>query len=258
MLIFTRIRNSSIHSSRGQGKLDLLHRHHHIELFSYYRLQSYSVCRTSLIPSQTRFLGISTNSDKVAPGPQPGWAETYDIGVPLHIDEGKYVYDEGHEPILGIVQQTSKIDLRLRDAEFRKYCSQITMPDYKDWLYGPLKDGKTTMLFPNEKEKSYYGYDPSSFKGYLGLVPPLFSETKGIGDISIKNFETNVRITVNGKKVGKYHLVNDLLMLEDENGSFKWEPSANNDYAIEFEPYGEIDGTPAADKHLRLYGAVVY
>ncbi|CAJ1962131.1 unnamed protein product [Cylindrotheca closterium] len=220
-----------------------------------------SVCRTSLVPSQTRYLGISTNSDKVAPGPQPGWAETYDVGVPLHISAGKYTYDEGQEPIPGIVQQTAKIDLRVRSDEFRKYCSQIVMPDYKDWLYGPLKDGKTTMIFPNEKEKEYYGYDPSKFKGYLGLVPTLFGETAGKGvssDISFNAFETNVRATVNGKKVGKFHMVNQMILLVDESGSYKWEPSENNDYVIEFEPYGEIDGIPAADKHFRLYGAVVY
>mmetsp|Transcript_45893 Transcript_45893/g.111168 ORF Transcript_45893/g.111168 Transcript_45893/m.111168 type:complete len:796 (-) Transcript_45893:52-2439(-) len=220
-----------------------------------------SVCRTSLVPSQTRYMGLSTNSDKVAPGPQVGWAETYDVGVPLHIDKGNYTYDKGHEPIPGIVQQTAKIDLRPHSEKVRKECPHVVMPDYKDWLYGPLKDGKATMIFPNEKERAYYGYDPSKFKGFLGLVPPLFGETAGQGktsDIPIGAFKTNVRVTVNGKKVGKFVFVNAMVILQDESGSFKWEPSENNDYVFEFEPYGEINGVPAAEKHLRLYGAVVY
>jgi len=215
-----------------------------------------SVCRTSLVPSQTRYLGISTNSDKVG-GPAPGWEETYDVGIPLHINKGGvYTYDEGHEAIPGIVQQTSKIGLRRDNPEWRKYCTQATVVDYKDWLYGPLKDGKTMLIFPNEKERAYYGYDPSKFKGYLGLVPTLFGE-KG-RDIPMAKFETNVRVTVNGKKVGKFRPVNSMVILEDESGSLKWEPNENNEYLIEFEPFGEIDGIPAADKHLRLYGAVVY
>lgn len=224
------------------------------ELFQTF-FKGESVCRTSLVPSQTRYLGISTNSDKVG-GPQPGWAETYDVGVPLHIVKGVYTYVDGQEPIPGIVQQTAKIDLRLDSPEWRKECTQVTMPDYKDWLYGPLQDGKTTMVFPNEKERAYYGYDPSKFKGFLGLVPTLFGEHGH--DIPIGNFETNVRVTVNGKKVGKFHLVNSMVMLEDESGSLKWQPNENNEYVFEFEPFGEIDGVPAAEKHLRLYGAVVY
>jgi hypothetical protein len=58
--------------------------------------------------------------------------------------------------------------------------------------------------------------------------------------------------------VAKFRFFNNMAILEDENGSIFWEPSENQDYAIEFEPHGEFDGTSAADHHLRLYGVVIY
>jgi DNA-dependent RNA polymerase auxiliary subunit epsilon len=219
-----------------------------------------SVCRTSLVPSQTRYLGISSNSDKIG-GPSEGWLETYDLGVPLHRKDGEYSWEENNEPIPGIVQQTYKVDDRLDSDEWQKECPAVSMPDYKDWLYGPLKDGKTTLTFPNEKEKAYYGYDASTFKGIVGIVPPIWTENHckcPETDIRLSRFPNHVRTTVNGKPVAKFRRFNSMAILEDENGSIFWEPSENQDYVIEFEPYGEFDGKPAADHHLRLHGVVIY
>lgn len=220
-----------------------------------------NVCRTSLAPSQTRYLGISTNSDKVG-GPSEGWLETYDLGIPLHTADGVYSWEANMEPVPGVVQQTSKVQDRQTSIEWQKECPAVTMPDYKDWLYGPLKDGKTALIFPNEKEKSYYGYSSSTFKGIIGLVPSIWTENHckkcPITDIKLNSFPEHVKTTVNGKRVAKFRYFNYMAILEDESGSIFWEPSENEDYVIEFEPHGEFDGSPAADHHLRLYGAVVY
>ena len=69
----------------------------------------------------------------------------------------------------------------------------------------------------------------------------------------------HVKMTVNGKPVGNYRYFTGMMILEDENGGIYWEPSADNqDYLLEFQVFGEIDGQPAALYHLRFYGVVVY
>eukprot|EP00980_Cylindrotheca_fusiformis_P014164 scaffold3720_cov141-Cylindrotheca_fusiformis.AAC.3 len=222
-------------------------------------LKDPSVCRTSLVPSQTRYLGLSTNSDKIG-GPQVGWNETYDLGIPLFVTNGVYSWEEGNEPIPGIVQQTSKLQDRQTSEEWQEECPAVTMPDYKDWLYGPLKDGKTKLTFPNEKEKAYYGYDPSKFKGIVGIVPTIWTENHckkcPETDIRLTRFPEHVTTTVNGK-VANFRFFNSMAILEDEAGSIYWDPSENQDYVIEFEPHGEIDGFPAVEHHLRFYGVLL-
>lgn len=220
-----------------------------------------SLCRTSLLPSASRFLGLTTNTTKVGDVSRCG-DETYDTGVSIQRYKEKKDYDYLTEvtPTPGEFNIVAPIDFRSCYKESE--CPEIVMPDYKDWFWGVLKDGKVSVTMPNEKEKEYYGYDPKNFKGIIGLVPTNFLETKTkdkIGDIPIKEFQDHVKITVNGKAVAKYRLVNDMVILEDEGGSVFWEPSSNSDYFLEFEPFGEFDdGEPAADRHLRLSGFVLY
>lgn len=125
-----------------------------------------SLCRTSLLPSMTRYLGLAANSDKVA-GTCRCYEEEYEKGYYFHRNFGVYNYTDRHPP-KGEMVINSPHDFR--DCWPVDVCSEIVMPDYKDWFYGDWTNGPVSITFPNEKEREYYGYKPGKFKGILGLV----------------------------------------------------------------------------------------
>eukprot|EP00980_Cylindrotheca_fusiformis_P001723 scaffold397_cov111-Cylindrotheca_fusiformis.AAC.1 len=215
-----------------------------------------SMCRTSLSPAESRFLGLTTNTDKVGQIARCG-EETYDTGVSIRRfrDKIDYEYLTDVTPIPGEFNIIAPIDFR--KCYDKEECPEIVMPDYTDWFWGVWKDGKTSVTFPNEKEKEYYNYDPKNFQGILGLVPTQNYESKtkamGVADIRIREFQAHIKTTVNGKAVTNYRVFNEMAILEGDGGSVYWEPSANSDYVIEFE--GDEFATA---KHLRLYGFVLY
>jgi hypothetical protein len=213
------------------------------------------------LPAESRFLGLTTNTTKIGEVSKCG-AETYDTGVSIDRSIGgiKYSYPTEVMPTPGDFNIIAPNDFRSCYDE--EECPEIVKPDYKDWFLGVLKDGKVSVTLPNEKEKEYYGYDPTNFKGIIGLIPTMFLErSKGspTGDLAVSDFQDHLKLTVNGKPVAKYRLFNSMAILEGEDGSVFWEPSPNSDYVLEFEPFGEVeDGRAAADLHLRLGGFVLY
>jgi hypothetical protein len=218
-----------------------------------------SLCRTPLLPAESRFLGLTTNTTKIGKVSKCG-AETYDTGVSINREGGIYSYLTEVTPTPGDFNIIAPN--KFRSCYDEEKCPEIVMPDYKDWFWGVLKDGKVSATLPNEKEKEYYGYDPTNFKGIIGLIPTIFPETtRGlpIGDLNVSDFQDHLKLTVNGKPVAKYRIFNHMAILEGEDGSVFWEPSPNSDYVLEFEPSGELeDGRAAADLHLRLHGFVLY
>jgi hypothetical protein len=219
-----------------------------------------SLCRTALLPAESRFLGITTNSTKIGEVSRCG-AETYDTGVATIRKDGIYSYPTEVKPTPGDFNIIAPTDFRRCYDE--KECPEIVMPDYKDWFWGVLKDGKVSTTLPNEKEIEYYGYDPTNFKGIIGIISTLFGESWGknhpLADLALSDFQDHLKLTVNGKPVAKYRVFNDMAILEGEDGSVFWEPSPNSDYVLEFEPFGELkDGRAAADLHFRLQGFVLY
>lgn len=219
-----------------------------------------SICRTSLLPAMSRYLGLTTNTNATG-GPAPCGKETYDIGIPFNRNGGDYVYMGNHTPPPGDFSIVAANDFRSCFSE--EECPVTIMPDYKDWFLAEWEDKKASITFPNEKEKSHYGYEKGKFKGVLGIIPTMFEENvrgqDGPIDIPIGDFQKHVKMTVNGKRVAKYRVFNHMAILQDETGSVYWEPSANSDYLLEFEVVGRMeDGILAAEKHLRLQGFVLY
>eukprot|EP00980_Cylindrotheca_fusiformis_P001638 scaffold368_cov125-Cylindrotheca_fusiformis.AAC.16 len=218
-----------------------------------------SICRTSYLPSESRFLGITTDTNKTG-GPATPGHETYDIGFTvLKIErDGTYQFvEEDKKPEPGVFSLLNngaeRAGFRNRE-EWDEECPDLVMPDYKDFFYAPLLNGKASLTFPDEKEKTYYGYDRSKFKGVLGLVLPLLAEsackTCHEHDLRLDDFTTGkVKITVNSKPVSNIRMVSKVAMiLEGDGGNVFWEPSAENEnYKIEFEVDADF-----AQYHLRL------
>lgn len=245
-----------------------------------------SICRTSLLPSMTRYLGHAMNSDKVGGTAMCG-QETYELGIPFSRAGGVYTYTSNQTPPAGEFSVMSPNDFRSGNGGCMGNCNQIAMADYKDWFMGNWSDGSASLTFPNEKEKEYYGYEPGKFKGILGLVPTvrisydvsnskptlnmaislssffiqLFSETaKGVGhalDLTIGDYQEHIDLTVNGQPVTKFLKVYDKMVILEGSDGIYWKPSKNNDYVMEFKPKGELGGQPVIERHMRMQGFVL-
>lgn len=239
-----------------------------------------SLCRTALLPSMTRYLGLATNSGKVGGSARCDEVE-YDKGVFFDRDKGMYSYPNGPPPE-GQISILSPNDFR--DCFSFDVCSEIVMPDYKDWFYGNWTNGPVSITFPNEKEREYYGYEPGKYKGILGLVSTvsfvcdcsriqeethlpcffvfaqIFTENAAGKQLDFKTeeWQAHVNAKVNGKKVTKWRTFNRMAILEGANGLY-WEPSANHDYTFEFSPKETLkDGWSAKEFHFRLQGFVLF
>eukprot|EP00526_Cylindrotheca_closterium_P004792 CAMPEP_0113633838 /NCGR_PEP_ID=MMETSP0017_2-20120614/17615_1 /TAXON_ID=2856 /ORGANISM="Cylindrotheca closterium" /LENGTH=783 /DNA_ID=CAMNT_0000544503 /DNA_START=94 /DNA_END=2445 /DNA_ORIENTATION=+ /assembly_acc=CAM_ASM_000147 len=215
-----------------------------------------SLCRTSLLPSMTRYLGLAMNSDKVGGSARCEDVE-YETGIFFDRENGVYNYTDGTPPE-GEMSIVAPNDFR--DCWPLKVCSEVVMPDYKDWFYGNWTNGPVSITFPNEKEREYYGYEPGKFKGILGLVSTIFTETAGKKqfDFEYNSWHKYVNAKVNGKPVTKWKTFNRMAILEGADGIY-WEPSGNNDYTFEFSPKEEMKGGRLAnDLHFRLQGFVLY
>lgn len=246
-----------------------------------------SICRTSMLPAESRFLGITTDTNKVGEISLIG-TETYDVGTYMDKDmeaghEGKYVfYDlEEHEGKYEF-KQTDKnlvpgeVSI-MAPRSFRNVgCDEeIVMPDYKDWFYAPWNDaGKAFWKFPNKRERDYYGYDPEKLKGIIGLLFHAYPENYKAprhmvsnADFTPSQFREQVRMKVNGEPVTSYRSISfgarEMLFLEKQDGDVYWQPSETSEYILEFEAHGsgpfppDNRIEPATKRHLRLYGIVL-
>lgn len=223
-----------------------------------------SICRSSYLPSESRYLGITTDSDKVG-GPAILGQETYDIGFTVANigSDGNYSFVGEDVPQPGVfsllnngIERSGWNNREAWGAE----CPELIMPDYKDFFYAPLLDGKASIIFPSEKEKAYYGYDPLNFKGIISLVLPLQVEPGckecHSHDLALGEFtEGKVKVTINSKPVTTFRVVRKTAMiLEGDGGNVYWEPDANGkNYKIEFEVAAEV-----AQYHLRLGTIILY
>ena len=242
--------------------------------FRHHAYTGPSICRTSMLPAESRFLGIATNTNKTGEISRYGH-ETYDVGISMDKpsqtgQEAEYIiYDSNTTLPLGEFSIMAP-----RSAHSSNLCEEVAMPDYKDWFYAPWNaDGKAFWTFPHEKEKEYYGYTPEKFKGILGLIFHVYAEnykSKNAAknaDFTAQQFQEQVRMRVNGERVTKYRWIsfagNAMLFLERGNGDVYWPPSPNNDYVLEFEAYGSSPFPPdgrivnATTRKLRFYGLLL-
>ena len=225
-----------------------------------------NLCRTSLMPSRSRLLGLATNSEKTGEIAMPGQG-TYDYGLRLSRNKNgpdadmSYHFPSDPDPTPGLFTLVGAFQNTTEDN-----CKSIVMPDRKDFFYGVFdKDGKVRLTFPNEKEKSAYGYSPEKYKGVLGLSTHVYKENqKGTNhpfDIIIADFQKNISVKVNGKPANA--IVDSdkkrMIILENaETGSIYWEPSKDLNYVIEFQAHGDTYDSPTTNLHFRLDTIILY
>ncbi|CAJ1931900.1 unnamed protein product [Cylindrotheca closterium] len=211
--------------------------------------RGHSICRTSYLPCQSRFLGIMTESGKT--GDIAMYThETYDTGD-VHAKgiardvNGFFPLVDDTEPPAGKflllandAERSGFGDVKKHEAE----CPAIVMPDYIDKFWAPLLDGKASITVPNKKEKEHYGYDPKLFKGVIAFILPLWSfKCKGCQhsyDLNTDDFlERNVTMVVNSKPVKSVRVVSGkVVILQGDNDNPFWEPDLETeDYTIEFQ-----------------------
>jgi hypothetical protein len=104
-----------------------------------------NICRTSLLPSESRYKGIMTNGPRNA---------------------GKLDYEKGiSRAILDKNPAQGNFRIAMDILERQEWCPIELKIDFKDYFYANENDGWTSLVFPNEMEIKEYG--PWSPKGIL-------------------------------------------------------------------------------------------
>jgi len=171
-----------------------------------------SLCRTGRLPSRTRYLGYSTNSDKVG-GPTIVGSEEYET--------------------CGEIEKTRSKQggaLLFSCGNDHEVCKEaIVRPDHKDFFYADSKLGWSSLSIPNDKERKAYGYDPSQAKGFL-FVTFVICEFGKCPEAELKpkdHAHGKFEMTVNRKVVSDVVYIGGRVYgLKGEDG-FQWRPDEN-------------------------------
>jgi hypothetical protein len=183
--------------------------------------QGPSICRTAKLPAQSRYLGYTTNTDKVGDISIVG-SETYDVGTPT-TDARKAITSDG-----SMVLVYEKND--------REKCDVLLAPDYKDFFYTNKAYGLSKLSIPNEKEREAYGYDPSQYKGLIVLVSVTCDWGKcEKGELRPEDFaEGKYEVSVNGKPVTELLSAGfEAWILKGEDGLY-WQPDSSGTFEVGF------------------------
>jgi hypothetical protein len=186
--------------------------------------QGQSLCKTARLPALSRYLGYTTNTDKVGNFAVLG-TETYDTGMVLT----EAVEADAMNGTMRLVYEPG--------GKERQGCSAVLKPDYKDMFYAQQNHGLVKLTIPNEAEKAAYGYDPAKFKGLIIIFFAACDWGKcKPGDLHENEFaEGKFEVTVNGKPVKEMvALEKSARVLKGEEGLY-WQASSNGDFELGFE-----------------------
>lgn len=190
-----------------------------------------SLCRTARLPAQSRYLGYTTNSDKIG-GMSIVGKEEYDLGLDI-IDAKKP--DAMKDGLL----------LTYEPLTEREKCEVLLKPDYKDYFYAHEVHGWTHLSIPNDKEKDAYNYNPSDFTGFIGMSLIGCSWGKcAKGELREVDYaDGKFEITVNGEPVTELISIGfDVAFMKGAQG-LTWQPNESGTFDIGFlmkEPGGYI------------------
>jgi hypothetical protein len=179
-----------------------------------------SLCRTGRTPSQARYLGYATNSEKVG-GIAIVGSEEYDTAIPLHQAKEAGASQAGA--------------LVLVDDGDHEYCKDaVVKPDYKDYFYSDASFGWTTLSIPNEKERNAYSFNPLQAQG-LVLVALVTCDWGKCEEGEMRSYaEDEVEVKVNGQLVTKVvDFGLGVSALKGEDGLY-WEPDENGSFVVTF------------------------
>jgi hypothetical protein len=182
--------------------------------------QGRSFCHTGRLPSQIRYMGYLTESDRVG-GPAP-W--------------GQATYDEGVEKKIAMQTDAYGVMRLVWEPKVREWnCPVTCSPDAKDSFMTSYKDGWTKLSLPNNAEKKAYQYDPAQFKGIIILVLRSCDWGKcEAGFLKAEDYhDKKWEMKVNGKEVESLvHLGHEAWAANGSEGMY-FSPNSRDDYDIE-------------------------
>ncbi len=184
-----------------------------------------SLCRTGRLPALSRYLGYTTNTDKIGDIAVVG-SEEYDTGISI-LDAGR----------ADVVKDGYMILVRpINDKGHFPACDVLLSPDSKDVFYAHQLHGVVKLSIPNEREKQAYGYDPFQYKGLIVLVFHHCLDGK-CNDYEVRPedySEDKFEVTVNGKRVTELVSIGlDVVILKGED-SFYWEADSFGIFELGF------------------------
>jgi hypothetical protein len=180
--------------------------------------QNAGVCRTGLLPAESRYKGIMFDKD----------------------EDGSYLYDSYEFGVKREVANkrnaTDKSTMRLTYDE-KVDCHILSAIDYKDYYLVTHNDGESTMTIPNKAEQKVY-LDGTE-RGLQGLI--MLSLTKcdwgncPEGDMKEDQVNGgNITLTVNDEKVVEmvpFEQGNQVLLLRHKEGFF-WKTNERGQYDL--------------------------
>ena len=179
-----------------------------------------SLCRTGRTPSQARYLGYATNSEKVG-GITIVGSEEYDTAIPL---------EQARE---AVASQGGA--LVLVDGGEHEYCQYaVVKPDYKDYFYADDSFGWTTLSMPNEKERNAYAFNSLQAQGLI-MVTLVTCDWGKCEEGDIRSYaKDEVEVKVNGQPVTEaVDFGLGVSALKGEDG-FYWKPDDNGSFVLSF------------------------
>jgi hypothetical protein len=186
-----------------------------------------SLCHTVRLPSQIRYRGLLTESNKTG-GPSVYGEETYDLG--LEIEESKALPNPEATKALQMVYLAN-------EGQRKHKCPLVINPDEKTFFYMQYGDGWREHVIPNAATREAYHYDPSSMRGIIILVfticdwdrcPPGFLRAKDYDNGNKWDMKINDVPVTNMTEVG-----NDAVVVQNDDG-FTFPQDSNGGYKLEF------------------------
>eukprot|EP00547_Thalassionema_nitzschioides_P000376 CAMPEP_0194201676 /NCGR_PEP_ID=MMETSP0156-20130528/1891_1 /TAXON_ID=33649 /ORGANISM="Thalassionema nitzschioides, Strain L26-B" /LENGTH=686 /DNA_ID=CAMNT_0038926943 /DNA_START=13 /DNA_END=2073 /DNA_ORIENTATION=- len=176
-----------------------------------------AICKTTLLPAQSRYLGLLTESE------MKGEINGYDVG-----------FDKDEAMKVPPIDSKDKGSLTLvYEKNARQQCDVDLNIDYKDYFFASDRYGWASIKFPNDAEMEAYapsGFNPDGvimiclLKCDWGKCPP--------GDASIDSFkEGKWRMELNGNPVIDMVKVDQCSVLKTEDG-FKNKPGKDGRYEL--------------------------
>lgn len=182
---------------------------------SQYLYRSKAICKTALLPAQTRYLGFLTESSEKGE---------------LHgFFKGADVKRAAENP----PQEKDKSDMVLVYEEaYRQKCSVDLNNDYKDYFYATQDWGWASLKFPNDAEVEAYA--PDGFSP-IGVVVICFYKCDWgkcpKGEVDQDGFNTKWKLELNGEPVSELSQMDQCFAVKTKDG-FLHKPNTDGRYEL--------------------------
>jgi hypothetical protein len=192
-----------------------------------------SACHSARLPSQSRILGILTETT-------PGGPDDYYKGVSMR-DAFDQPIEDGGQMVLAF------------KPEERQACEQKVQADYKDMFYTTMKStGFSKLVLPNDAEKQAYGH--SNLKGIIAICVSACGFGKcEEGCLEGKLFNTGKAGTLHVNGVPVVNMTEfspDCSLLVGPTGH-QWQPNSDGRFEIAVKADGHL-------KYIRFSAAVIW